>query len=252
MRTTRKILILVAVVAVMVAALVVSTSAYISWDAETSSFPNGENSSYADINAPGWIQVAGTTTALDANGDTDYDDEGDLPKGNGSYRMYFNESTGTLVVEMKNDGESITGGNTDYTKAAHSSYWLNANAAKITTLEIRNVGHLNLQWLHTEIYFDNIVNLNIVRSPCNFAVYRNFTGVACFICNRAPLNKTCNLEIFVKSHKINPFKYRVIKRADGITLSARTFYKKTVNYLASTASLRALPALKAGAFFAGT
>lgn len=143
MRTTRKILILVAVVAVMVAALVVSTSAYISWDAETSSFPNGVNSSYADINAPGWIQVAGTTTALDANDDKDYDDEGDLPKSNGSYRMYFNESTGTLVVEMKNDGDSITGGNTDYTQAAHSSYWLNANAAKITALEIRNVGHLN-------------------------------------------------------------------------------------------------------------
>ena len=59
MKKARNLFVFWALVVVMVAALVVSTAAYIGWDEETSSFPGGSTPQYADINNSGWVQVAG-------------------------------------------------------------------------------------------------------------------------------------------------------------------------------------------------
>ncbi len=136
--TTKKLLVLIAVVAVMVAALVVSTSAYITWDAESGTFPGGADSKYADVNSAGWVQVAGSK-AVDKDGDGAYTGEGDLTQGNG-YKAYFNESTGTVVLDC---GYSITGSSGDYNKANLFPAWVKANVDKVTTLEIRGVSALN-------------------------------------------------------------------------------------------------------------
>ncbi len=138
--TTKKLLVLIAVVAVMVAALVVSSSAYISWDEETATFPGGTNSAYADINSVAWVQVGAPAEVKDADGT--YTGEGALGKiGASKTYAYFNETTSTLVIES--EGYDITGGSGDYNRAQMFAAWCKANAAKVTTLEIRNVSGFN-------------------------------------------------------------------------------------------------------------
>ena len=141
MKNILKILVLIALVAVMITALAVSTSAYISWDEETGTFPGGSNSAYADINAPGWEQVAGVKS-VDRDSDGAYTSEGDLTKGNGTFNAYFNESTGTVVVESVS-GNSITGNYGENDKAEYFANWAQLNADKVTAIEMRNVTHLN-------------------------------------------------------------------------------------------------------------
>ena len=141
MKNILKILVLIALVAVMITALAVSTSAYISWDEETGTFPGGSNSAYADINAPGWEQVAGVKS-VDRDSDGAYTSEGDLTKGNGTFNAYFNESTETVVVESVS-GNSITGNYGENDKAEYFANWAQLNADKVTAIEMRNVTHLN-------------------------------------------------------------------------------------------------------------
>ena len=136
MKKARNLFAILALVVVMAAVLVVSTTAYIGWDEETSSFPGGTNSKYADINSTGWIQVAGVA-ASDADGDGDYVEEGDLVKGNGTFNAYFNESSGTVVIECVSG--ALTGNYGDQNKADLFAYWAKANADKVTSIELRNV-----------------------------------------------------------------------------------------------------------------
>ena len=118
--TTKKLLILVAVVAVMTAALVTAASADVSWDAAKATFPGGSNSAYADVNSAGWVQVA-SPSGLDNGGDGVYTNEGDLSKGN-DYKAYFNESTGTLMIEMTKD-YAFTGNSGDTANVKTFAYW---------------------------------------------------------------------------------------------------------------------------------
>lgn len=136
MKKARNLFVFWALVVVMVAALVVSTAAYIGWDEETSSFPGGSKSQYKDINKSGWVQVAGVE-ASDADSDGDYVEEGDLVKGNGTFNAYFNESSGTVVVECVSG--ALTGNYNDQNKAELFAYWAKANADKVTSIELRNV-----------------------------------------------------------------------------------------------------------------
>ncbi len=134
--TAKKLLLILAIAAVMTAMFAVGASAYVNWDATKGTFPGGTASSYADINNANWVQVA-APAAVDNGNDGVYTNNGDLVKGY-DCNAYFNESTGTLVIEMTKEA-AFTGSSGDSAKAQMLANWCKLNASKVTTLEFRNV-----------------------------------------------------------------------------------------------------------------
>ena len=143
MKSIKKLLVLLALIAVMITALIVCTSAYISWDEETGTFPGGSKSSYADVNAPGWVQIGKEWGGVN-NGSTDtQDEEGDLYGSGGNWRAFYNATTKTVVLETYNDGLLLgTWSGAENTKT-NTAYWIKQNAANIEYLEIRNAGSVS-------------------------------------------------------------------------------------------------------------
>ncbi len=169
MRNMRKMLTLIAVVAVMVAALAVSAFAYIEFDPNLDvkgdgtvmgGFPvplymkdGGDKgrlrSAYSDINTAGWVQLgfsSGTTSdAVDANADGDYLDEGDIVRSPGA-RFYYNKATKTIVMEGDWTGAVPSAGSSDPNTKNHISNLLknlDETEYPIETFEIRNCGGFN-------------------------------------------------------------------------------------------------------------
>ncbi len=135
MKTTRKLLVLFALAALMIAALVVTTSAYVNNSAS--------NSVYADLkNNSAWVQIA-AGSATDQNEDGDCMDEGDLFGSGGSYRAYYNETTKTVSLEAGSVGGTLTASSGDKTNVKLFPYWLAQNAANVEHLQLRNFGYIN-------------------------------------------------------------------------------------------------------------
>ena len=114
MKTTRKLLVLFAIVALVIATLVVSTSAYVNNKAS--------NSLYADLkNNADWVQIAGGSKT-DNDSDGDCSEEGDLYGTGGVSRYYYNATTKTVSIEAWQTGLNLTAGAGDKNTTTHVAY----------------------------------------------------------------------------------------------------------------------------------
>ena len=177
MKKTRNLIVLLALVAVMVAAMVVSTSAYISWDEETGTFPGGNKSAYADVNTSGWVQI-GRNAGVVNNGSTDtLDEEGDLYGSGGNWLAFYNATTKTVVLETKTDGLSLSTWSGAENTKTNTAYWIKQNAASIEHIEIRNAGSVSsLTYIIGSLV--NVKTIKIGTSVETLSYHSHFKGMS--------------------------------------------------------------------------